>query len=104
MEQLTVTVDGPLDFDTSEELLETVGKTLAEFREEPLLALDLGGLTLCDSMGLSALLAIRRRTTAEGVRLVLLRRPRLLDRLLELTGTAEYLIGTPGGEDEHSEP
>ena len=104
LDPLTVTVAGPLDFDTAEELLETVAKALAENRAQPLLTLDLADLTLCDSMGLSALLSVRRRATADGIRLVLLSRPRHLDRLLELTGTADYLVGAPEGEDEHSEP
>lgn len=104
LDPLTVTVGGPLDFDTADELLETVARALDGPRAAPLLALDLARVTLCDSMGLSALLSLRRRTTADGVRLMLLRRPPLLDRLLELTGTTEYLVGTAAGEDEHSEP
>jgi anti-anti-sigma factor len=93
---LTVTVDGPLDFDTAQELLETVGTALSGPLEQRTLAVDLAGLTLCDSMGLSALLSIRRRTDAVGVRLLLVRRPHLLNRLLELTGTYAYLTGESG--------
>ncbi|MFD6925675.1 STAS domain-containing protein [Streptomyces sp. NPDC059944] len=69
------------------------------------LRLDCGGLTGLDSMGLSTLLMLRRRTDAAGVVLHVDHRSPALERLLEITGTLDYLV--PGHEtevDSASEP
>ncbi|MFH9500530.1 hypothetical protein [Streptomyces globisporus] len=47
--------------------------------------------TVVTAVRLSALLMIGRRTTVAGVRLHLDDRPAYLDRILELTGTLDYL-------------
>ncbi|MFF2808321.1 STAS domain-containing protein [Streptomyces sp. NPDC058000] len=59
------------------------------------LHVDCGGLVLCDSMGLSALLMVHRRTSTLGVRLHLEERPPALDRPLTVTGTPEHLTAPP---------
>jgi anti-anti-sigma factor len=89
---VTVAVDGDLDYETSGDLLEAVTAALAERPKSTVLLLDCAGMTLCDSMGLSALLQIRRDTLAAGRSLRIHPRPPLLDRLLDLTGTADYLL------------
>lgn len=89
---LTVTVAGDLDYETSDDLLEEVRALLTRSPETAEILLDCSQLTLCDSMGLSALLQLRRDADLAGCRLVLDHRPLLLDRLLELTGTAEHLL------------
>lgn len=96
---IVITVRGPLDYETSDDLLTAVTEELNTPPAAASLSLDLAGLTVCDSMGLAALLTIRRRTAAGGLPLRLLHRPATLDRLLDLTGTTEYLLG-----DEHDGP
>jgi anti-anti-sigma factor len=99
---ITITVRGPLDYETSDDLLTAVTEELNTPPAAAVLSLDLAGLTVCDSMGLAALLTIRRRTAAGGLPLRLLHRPDTLDRLLDLTGTTEYLLGGEhDGPGEH---
>ncbi|MFF7333895.1 STAS domain-containing protein [Streptomyces sp. NPDC008150] len=96
---LTVTVGGVLDYDTSDELVSTVTELLARPGEDGApwrdLRLDCAGLTWLDSMGLAALLMIRRRAGASSVTLHLDNRPGFLDRMLELTDTFGYLTEQP---------
>ncbi|MGW1068887.1 STAS domain-containing protein [Streptomyces aureus] len=92
---VVVHIAGDLDHETCDELTKAVDRNLAGLRGpegQPLeLRLDFAGLDSIDSMGLAALLMVRRRTDAMGIRLRLDRRTRGLDRLLEITGTLEHL-------------
>ncbi|MFJ5228534.1 STAS domain-containing protein [Kitasatospora sp. NPDC088391] len=90
---VTVRIDGELDHESCEDLLRAVADHLAAAPAARAVRLDCGGMTLCDSMGLSALLQIRRDTAAAGLRLLLDHRPAHLDRLLRLTGTTAHLLG-----------
>ncbi|MER6631202.1 STAS domain-containing protein [Streptomyces sp. NPDC000987] len=88
-----VRVDGELDYDTHAELVDAVTSLLTPPEAAPaLLRLDFTGLRHIDSSGLAALLLIRRRTDRKGVRLLLEKRPALLDRVLEMTGTFDHLV------------
>ncbi|MFD7736082.1 STAS domain-containing protein [Kitasatospora phosalacinea] len=89
---VTVPVEGELDHESCEELVRAVTVHLAARPRVGVLRLDCAGMSLCDSMGLSALLQIRRDVDAAGGRLRLDHRPAHLDRLLHLTGTADYLL------------
>ncbi|MFJ1755500.1 STAS domain-containing protein [Kitasatospora sp. NPDC088134] len=94
---VTVRIDGELDHESCEDLLRDVAGRLAADPAAGAVRLDCGGMTLCDSMGLSALLQLRRDTAAAGLLLLLDHRPAHLDRLLRLTGTTAHLLGdTPG--------
>jgi anti-sigma B factor antagonist len=53
--------------------------------------LDVAGVPFCDSAGLNALLAARRRAQETGTRLALARPGRQLRQLLQLTGVYELL-------------
>lgn len=92
---LVVRIAGDLDYETCDELMRTVDQNItvrhtAEGR--PLaLHIDFAGLQGIDSMGLSALLMIRRHTDAAGMSLHLDERPPHLERLLEITGTLDHL-------------
>ncbi|MFF2364449.1 STAS domain-containing protein [Streptomyces sp. NPDC058122] len=92
---LVIHVAGDLDHETCDELMRTVDQYLVAPRDPERqireLRVDFAGLGSIDSMGLSILLMIRRRTDAAAVRLYLDQRPRGLDRLLEITGTLEHL-------------
>src|SRR5690606_27968641 len=57
----------------------------------PRLALDLGGVTFCDSSGLGALLDIRRLADEAGVPMVLREVPAQVARLLDLTDVDAWL-------------
>ncbi|MFF0482904.1 STAS domain-containing protein [Streptomyces sp. NPDC004435] len=93
---LHLTLSGELAWDSAEDLLDTARTHLDPASAPTDLRVDCAGLTLCDSMGLSALLTLHRLATAAGARLHLDDRPPLLDRLLLLTGTYEHLTGRPG--------
>ncbi|MFI9648216.1 STAS domain-containing protein [Streptomyces sp. NPDC052040] len=92
---IVVRVLGDLDYETCDELVSTVDGRLARWPADgpPLTALhlDFAGLGDVDSMGLSALLAIRRRTDAAAIDLRLDERPPALQRLLEITGSLDHL-------------
>ncbi|MFH8487342.1 STAS domain-containing protein [Streptomyces longisporoflavus] len=103
-----IEVRGDLDYDNADHLLLAVTDKLAEHPRLGDLHLHCAGLELVDSMGLSILLMIHRRTSAAGVRLHLDDRPARLDRLLSLTGTLEHFTapltegaeGSPGSSAE----
>ncbi|MEU5384001.1 STAS domain-containing protein [Kitasatospora cineracea] len=88
----TVPVEGELDYESCGELLRAVAAHLAARPRVDVVRVDCGGMSLCDSMGLSALLQVRRDVDAAGRRLLLDHRPAHLERLLRLTGTADYLL------------
>jgi anti-anti-sigma factor len=87
---------GELDFDTSSDLLATTRRVLAEHARPGSLRqlrLDCAGLSFCDTMGLSALLTIRRDTETAGIELLVANRSVSLQRLLELSGTLDHFSG-----------
>lgn len=86
---------GDLAWGATDELLDAARAHLSSASAPSDIRLDCARLTLCDSLGLAALLAVHRDTTAAGVRLHLEHRPPFLDRLLLLTGTFEHLTGLP---------
>ncbi|MEE1820273.1 STAS domain-containing protein [Streptomyces sp. NPDC056362] len=90
---LRAELTGELAWDSADELLDMLRARLDSAPAPSELRLDCAGLTLCDSMGLSTLLALHRCATAVGARLHLDRRPPFLDRMLVLTGTYEHLTG-----------
>ncbi|MFE2937726.1 STAS domain-containing protein [Streptomyces sp. NPDC059255] len=98
-----VRLDGEMDYETSYEVIDTVRQLLRAHRGVARLELHCGGLTLCDSMGLSALLMIRRLAESDGVRLVLTERRAALDRVLQVTGTLDHLSGTERNGHGHGE-
>ncbi|WP_329241698.1 STAS domain-containing protein [Streptomyces sp. NBC_01478] len=93
----TVRIDlqGDLDYDNADVLLETVTRKLAAHPHLRDLHLGCAGLGCVDSMGLSTLLMIRRRTDEAGVLLHLEERTPALNRLLTITGSLEYLTAFP---------
>ena len=86
---------GDLDYDNADCLLEAVTAQLAARPRLEDLHLHCAGLGVIDSMGLSVLLMIHRRTGLAGVRLHLDDcTPRLL-RILTITGTLDPLTASP---------
>ncbi|MES9536507.1 MULTISPECIES: STAS domain-containing protein [unclassified Actinomadura] len=94
---LRIEIEGDLDFYTADTLVATVRRQMEDHPDVRDLELACGGMGMCDSAGLAALLMVRRRTAAAGVGLVLSGRPPQLDRLLHLTGTFQHLTGESAG-------
>jgi anti-anti-sigma factor len=88
-----VTLTGDLTHVNADELLDAVDQELAAHPGLRQLHVDCAGLEVCDSRGLSTLLMLRRRTESLGLELHVVNRPRALDRMLDRTGTLEYLTG-----------
>jgi len=95
-------VVGELNFQSAGRLIETVTEELARHPELRELRLDCTGLDHCDSSGLSVLLMAQRRTQAAGVTLYLDNRSSTLERMLELTGTVDYLAGDAADDRSQS--
>ncbi|MEV5427969.1 STAS domain-containing protein [Streptomyces sp. NPDC052701] len=94
---LTVRVAGDLDYDTSGDLVDTVTGHLACEPRPRHVRLDFRELVRIDSMGLSALLMVHRRTSAARAVLHLDNRPEVLERVLRLTDVLDHL--TAAGDD-----
>ncbi|MFL6119558.1 STAS domain-containing protein [Actinophytocola sp.] len=86
-----VTLAGDLIHVNADELLEAVTDELAAHPGLRELHVDCAQLEVCDSRGLSTLLMLRRRTDSLGLRLHIVNRPHALNRMLDRTGTTEYL-------------
>lgn len=96
-----VAVAGNLVYVNATDFLRIVTDELSANPELRELRVDCGQLEICDSMGLSVLLMLRRRADALEVALRVLNRPYSLDRMLELTGTFEYLTGMATAGSRH---
>ncbi|MFC8700318.1 STAS domain-containing protein [Streptomyces parvus] len=96
-EQNSVRIElhGDLDHDNADLLVQEATDRLAARPALTDLHLRCARLGAVDSMGLSALLMIARRTAEAGVRLHLDDRPARLERLLSLTGTLGHLTAPP---------
>ncbi|WP_454320430.1 STAS domain-containing protein [Streptomyces phaeoluteigriseus] len=82
---------GDLDYDTCGDVLDQVGQALLDRDDVEDLRLNCRELAVVDSMGLSTLLQIHRSARADGIRFHLDDVGPALRRLLEVTGTYEYL-------------
>ncbi|MET7827079.1 STAS domain-containing protein [Streptomyces sp. NPDC005386] len=89
---LRMQVSGYFDYESADDFLAATTQPLETVPGLRHLHLDCAGLTGLDSMGLSMLLMLHRRTTVAEVILHLDNRTAALDRLLEITGTLTYLI------------
>jgi anti-anti-sigma factor len=83
---------GGLDYDTGDGLVQHADQCLADHPDLHDLRLDCAELGFCDSIGLSSLLMIRRRTDARAVRLHLDNTPPFLQRLLHVTGIQQLFM------------
>ncbi|MET8244505.1 STAS domain-containing protein [Streptomyces sp. NPDC005202] len=105
---VVVRIAGDLDYATHGELVETVTSLLARRHaaRHPMaeLHLDFSRLDSVDSSGLSALLLIRRRTDEAGVGLHRDARPAVLERLLDMTETLEWLTAPAHDAAEQRRP
>lgn len=86
---LSVTLSGELDLSTLDQLNEALDGSLDGTSE--LVVLDLRELTFLDSSGLRVMLGLHARLQDAGGRLVLVRGPRRVHRVFELTRATEEL-------------
>lgn len=96
-------VVGTVDYDTKDVFTDAFAGHLHEAKTlvSDLVAevrLDFSGLDQCDSSGLAALISAHRWTTAAGMRLHLANQPVFLQRLLTLTGLAEFFAAGAGAD------
>jgi anti-sigma B factor antagonist len=83
-----LTLGGELDLAAASQLAPRLEEALAGAR---LVIVDLRGLTLMDSAGLAAIVTAHRRARRSGRRLVLVRGPEQVDRLLQITAVPDQL-------------
>lgn len=90
-----VAVTGELDLASSPELEQRLEQFYASDSE--LLVIDLRGLEFMDSTGLSVIVSAQQKVIDAGRRLIIVRGPQQVQRLLDLTGVAERLelVDTP---------
>ena len=87
---------GEIDMSTAGQLRRAVDQALAETPTR--IVLDFGGVTFCDSQGLSTLIALNKAVDAADGTLVLTNVGDFLQRLLEITGLrAAFAIEEPAG-------
>jgi anti-anti-sigma factor len=99
-----ISLSGDLTHVNADDLLQAVTDQMGAHPALRELHVDCAGLDVCDSRGLSVLLMLRRRSESLGIELRVVNRPTTLDRMLDRTGTAEYLIGDDVGDSMRGEP
>ena len=86
---IRLAVVGELDLSTSPALEDAMAQAGAAARVE----VDLSEMRFMDSSGLAVLLAARKRAEADGVALTIAAPQEHVRRLMELTGTAKFILG-----------
>ncbi|HEX4345434.1 MAG TPA: anti-sigma factor antagonist [Solirubrobacteraceae bacterium] len=85
----TIGVRGELDFATADDVERELVRV--EGTDALSIVVDLSGLTFIDSTGVRLLISAHARSRADSDRLTLLRGPRLVQRVFELTGVLDLL-------------
>ncbi|MFJ9624184.1 STAS domain-containing protein [Streptomyces sp. NPDC101181] len=93
-------LSGDLDYDTSHQLVSRAVDGMAGAPDARDLYLDCAGLSLCDSMGVSALLQVHRDAAARRVRLHVDNAPPFLERIIRITGI-QHLFARAEGRQEN---
>jgi anti-sigma B factor antagonist len=91
---IRLAVSGELDLGTADLLIDAVDEVLATARPAEVI-LDLAELSLCDSVGVDALLRARAAANAQAVHLTVINPRGIVRRVLDLTGTLDRLTGVP---------
>jgi anti-sigma B factor antagonist len=84
---VVLVLSGELDLASAPQLERALGE--AEATNPSRLVIDMGGLAFMDSTGLQALLRARGRAASDGQQLWLRRAPHQVQRVFELTRTAD---------------
>ena len=91
---IRLAVSGELDLGTADLLIDAVDEVLATARPAEVI-LDLAELSLCDSVGVDALLRARAAANARAVHLTVINPRGIVRRVLDVTGTLDRLTGAP---------
>ena len=91
---LRLAVAGEIDLATADALFDTVRTVLATAHPAEVIV-DLAEVTLCDSVGVDALMRARDAATAQAVDLVVINPQGIVRRVLDVTGTLDRLTGVP---------
>ncbi|MFJ4690612.1 anti-sigma factor antagonist [Streptomyces sp. NPDC088766] len=94
-DRVAVEIRGELDLDATEQLEHALRAALAAAAGA--VELDLGAVVFCDCAALNVLLELRERGLRQGKRVVIRSAAPAVERLLELTGTAQLF--TDAGPD-----
>ncbi|MEV0268087.1 STAS domain-containing protein [Hamadaea sp. NPDC050747] len=94
-----LTLVGELDVMTSPTLADAIVKAIADGATD--IVLDATGLAFCDSTGLSAFAAAVEQLGSKGGRLVIAGAPRIVRRVLEVSGLDEALLVAEDVADAH---
>jgi anti-anti-sigma factor len=86
---VVVAVKGELDITSTEDFAAALAR--ANHSQQQLVVVDLSALQFIDSSGLAVLIKAQREAQDMGRRFVVVRGPRQIQQLLELTGLAERL-------------
>jgi anti-anti-sigma factor len=87
---VTLAVAGELDLATGHTLVERVGAVIAEDPPGDLI-LDLAELRFCDSVGINAMVRLRKLADEHGWQFAVVHPQSTVRRVLELTGLHAYL-------------
>jgi anti-anti-sigma factor len=88
---LTATLDGELDLATGQALVDTITAAV-DWSAPGLLTLDFAGVNFCDSVGVSALVRLRKDSETHGWQLRIINTQHPVRRMLvDFTGLGEYL-------------
>lgn len=93
-----ITVDGDLDLDTSDGVVEAVRRVLSE-GGEPAIVVDLSRVGFLDSSGVRALLVAQREALAQGGSLLVSGSRGVVADVLRITAVDELLGGGPAVHD-----
>jgi anti-sigma B factor antagonist len=96
---VALTVSGDLDFETADELVGHAGPLITSGVR--MICLDLSGLDICDSSGLSALIHVNQDAQRVGAAFVITGITAQLSRILEVTGL-DTVLGTAVDADHAS--
>ena len=88
-EAVVVAPDGEVDLATVHALRDAVRSAQRETR---IVVVDLRAVTFMDSSGLRLLVELHRESDQDGFSLVVVRGPRALERLLDVTGLSDRLL------------
>ncbi|QMU71654.1 STAS domain-containing protein [Streptacidiphilus sp. P02-A3a] len=89
--RVVLTLSGPCDFETVDDLRQAVDEALARVPAPQCLTLDFTAVDACDSSGLSALIWIKRCTDTDGVQLHLVGLDQHQQQVLAITGLDLHL-------------
>jgi anti-anti-sigma factor len=97
---LVVVVTGSLDYDQAAPLDDALQHALTGRPAPARIAVDMAGVTFCDSAGLNGLLLARRKAERRGILFALARPSRAVTDLLRTTGADEVLVVGPAPKDQ----